>query len=162
MIPTRRIAALLWLGVAVVILGGSACQYATTAPGTTPPGVTSVVILRIDTVQEVQPTPPAQPARTTVRGAAALYADLLLIPQAASGDEAVACPADFGVVYRLTFMAGAKVVAQATAQGAGCRAVTVLPSTTLNGTSPRADAFWRELGHVEGVHPNQLGVPPTP
>jgi hypothetical protein len=69
---------------------------------------------------------------------------------------------DFGVVYRLTFLAGSKVVARAVAQGAGCRTVTVLPGTILDGTSSRAAAFWKDLGRLQGVRPDQLGVPPTP
>jgi hypothetical protein len=163
MIPNRRLPAVLLLGAVVVGLGASACHYASTAPGTTPV-VTSVVILHIDTIQQVPPTPSPRPARTTVRGAAAaaLYRDLLQIPHAASGDQAIACPADFGVVYRLTFLAGSKVIARAIAQGAGCRTVTVLPGTTLDGTSSRAAAFWSDLGRLQGVRPDQLGVPPTP
>ena len=65
----------------------------------------------------------------------------------------VACPADFGITYRLTFVAGDHQYAPVTVSAAGCEMVHGLGQVRQIKAS---DPVWRQLGVAIGIpHPNQ-------
>jgi hypothetical protein len=64
----------------------------------------------------------------------------------------VACPADFGITYKLTFSAGAQRFTPVTLDAGGCQLVGGLGGTRRVATS---SALWRYLGVAIGIpHPN--------
>jgi hypothetical protein len=65
----------------------------------------------------------------------------------------VACPADFGITYRLTFVAGDHQYAPVTVSAAGCEMVHGLGQVRQIRAS---DPVWRQLGVAIGIpHPSQ-------
>ena len=60
----------------------------------------------------------------------------------------VACPADFGITYRLTFVAGDHQYAPVTVSAAGCEMVHGLGQVRQIKTS---DPVWRQLGVAIGI-----------
>jgi hypothetical protein len=65
----------------------------------------------------------------------------------------VACPADFGITYRLTFVAGDQQYVPVTVSAAGCEMVHGLGQVRQIKAS---DSVWRQLGVAIGIpHPNQ-------
>jgi hypothetical protein len=72
--------------------------------------------------------------------------------------KTVACPADFGVTYHLTFVAGSQKFAPVTVNAGGCELVSGL------GTVRRADTatLWRTLGIAIGIpHPDNASFSGT-
>jgi hypothetical protein len=73
--------------------------------------------------------------------------------------KTVACPADFGVTYHLTFAAGSQKFAPVTVNAGGCELVSGL------GTVRRADTsvtLWRTLGIAIGIpHPDNASFSGT-
>lgn len=69
-------------------------------------------------------------------------------------NKPVACPADWGITYRLTFMTAAgRKLATAKADATGCATVSGLGGTR---TAARSPGFWRTLGGAMGLsHPGQ-------
>jgi hypothetical protein len=66
--------------------------------------------------------------------------------------KTVACPADFGVTYHLTFAAGSQHFAPVTVNAGGCELVTGL-GTVRRATT--AEILWRTLGIAIGIpHPD--------
>ena len=71
----------------------------------------------------------------------------------------IACPADFGITYKLTFAGGSRQFAPVTLNAAGCELVhglgTVRKITTSN-------VVWRRLGVAIGIpHPSQAAFAGT-
>jgi hypothetical protein len=58
------------------------------------------------------------------------------------------CPADLGVLYRLSFTADGKTLRPVTLDAGGCQVVTGLGRVRWAARSPH---FWRALGHAAGL-----------
>jgi hypothetical protein len=58
------------------------------------------------------------------------------------------CPADLGIVYRLTFFAGGRALPLVTVQATGCQVVEGLGAPRWAATSPD---FWHTLGEAMGL-----------
>ncbi len=70
------------------------------------------------------------------------------------------CPADFGVVYRLTFLAGSRTILRASVHGAGCQFARISDGRLLWATGARGAAFWATLGRALHLSPDELrGIP---
>jgi hypothetical protein len=67
------------------------------------------------------------------------------LPPMPSG--AVACPADFGLIYRLTFSADSTELPPVTVEASGCNVVRGLGQAR---TTARSPGFWRVLRKAEG------------
>jgi hypothetical protein len=67
------------------------------------------------------------------------------LPPMPSG--AVACPADFGLIYRLTFSADSAELSPVTVEASGCSVVRGLGQAR---TAARSPGFWRVLRKAEG------------
>jgi uncharacterized membrane protein len=66
--------------------------------------------------------------------------------------KTVACPADFGVTYRLTFAAGPERFSPVTVNASGCEPVSGLGAVRSAATSA---TVWRTLGSAIGIpHPD--------
>lgn len=64
----------------------------------------------------------------------------------------MSCPADAGIVYRLTFTTGGKKLPPVRAEATGCHEVRGIGQTRWTARSPD---FWQTLGAVMGIgHPN--------
>ncbi len=75
------------------------------------------------------------------------------------GHMQVACPADFGITYRLTFVAGDHQYAPVTVSAAGCETVHGLGQVRQ---IRAADPVWRQLGVAIGIpHPSQAAFAGT-
>jgi len=73
--------------------------------------------------------------------------------------KTVACPADFGVTYQLSFAAGARHFAPVTVNAGGCQLVTGLGATRRAATSA---GMWRTLGIAIGIpHPDRASFSGT-
>jgi hypothetical protein len=71
----------------------------------------------------------------------------------------IACPADFGITYRLTFAAGTRKFAPVTLNAAGCEPVHGLGAARHITTS---NVVWRRLGVAIGIpHPSQASFAGT-
>ena len=71
----------------------------------------------------------------------------------------IACPADFGITYRLTFTAGPHRFAPVTLNAAGCELVHGLGAARHITTS---NVVWRRLGVAIGIpHPSQAAFAGT-
>ena len=71
----------------------------------------------------------------------------------------IACPADFGITYRLTFAAGTHRFTPVTLNAAGCELVHGLGATRHITTS---NVVWRRLGVAIGIpHPSQASFAGT-
>ena len=71
----------------------------------------------------------------------------------------IACPADFGITYRLTFAAGTHRFAPVTLNAAGCELVHGLGAARHITTS---NVVWRRLGVAIGIpHPSQAAFAGT-
>ncbi len=71
----------------------------------------------------------------------------------------VACPADFGITYRLTFVAGDHQYAPVTVSAAGCEMVHGLGQVRQIRAS---DPVWQQLGMAIGIpHPSQAAFAGT-
>ena len=90
------------------------------------------------------------PARETVRDAARARA----VAQSACGlgqqphTAVVRCPADFGIIYQLTFAAGSHRFTPVTVDATGCELVSGLGPARSAATST---TFWRTLGTAIGI-----------
>jgi hypothetical protein len=90
------------------------------------------------------------PARETVRGAARARA----VAQSACGlgqlphTAVLRCPADFGIIYQLTFAAGSHRFTPVTVNATGCQLVSGLGAVRSAATST---TFWRALGTAIGI-----------
>jgi hypothetical protein len=82
-------------------------------------------------------------ARSVAQAACAL-------PPTPSGS--FSCPADMGIMYRLTFTAAGKKLPPVRAEATGCNEVRGIGQTRWTARSP---GFWRTLGAAMGIgHPN--------
>ena len=71
----------------------------------------------------------------------------------------IACPADFGITYKLTFAAGSRQFAPVTLNAAGCELVHGLGTARKITTS---NVVWRRLGVAIGIpHPSQAAFAGT-
>ena len=71
----------------------------------------------------------------------------------------IACPADFGITYRLTFVAGDHQYAPVTVSAAGCEMVHGLGQVRRITAS---DPVWQQLGVAIGIpHPSQAAFAGT-
>ena len=71
----------------------------------------------------------------------------------------IACPADFGITYKLTFAAGSHRFAPVTLDAAGCELVRGLGAARHITTS---NVVWRRLGVAIGIpHPSQAAFAGT-
>ena len=71
----------------------------------------------------------------------------------------IACPADFGITYKLTFAAGSRQFAPVTLNAAGCELVHGLGAARRITTS---NVVWRRLGVAIGIpHPSQAAFAGT-
>jgi len=71
----------------------------------------------------------------------------------------IACPADFGITYKLTFAAGSRRFAPVTLDAAGCELVRGLGAARHITTS---NVVWRRLGVAIGIpHPSQAAFAGT-
>ena len=71
----------------------------------------------------------------------------------------IACPADFGITYKLTFAAGSRQFAPVTLNAAGCELVHGLGAVRKITTS---NVVWRRLGVAIGIpHPSQAAFAGT-
>jgi hypothetical protein len=71
----------------------------------------------------------------------------------------IACPADFGITYKLTFAAGSHRFAPVTLDAAGCELVHGLGAARHITTS---NVVWRRLGVAIGIpHPSQAAFAGT-
>ena len=61
---------------------------------------------------------------------------------------AFSCPADMGIVYRLTFTAGRKELPSVQADAGGCGLVQGIGHTRWTTTSP---GFWQTLATAMGI-----------
>ena len=100
------------------------------------------------------------PATETVRNAPEVRSvaqSLCALPSEAH--RQIACPADFGITYRLTFAAGAQRFTPVTLNAAGCELVHGLGATRTITTS---NVVWRRLGVAIGIpHPSQASFAGT-
>ncbi len=114
--------------------------------------VGSLTVVRTDALPSNH-TRFAFPATETVRNAARAQA----VAQSLCGLQrvprtVVACPADFGITYKLTFAAGSQRFAPVTLDAGGCQLVGGLGATRRVATS---SALWRYLGVAIGIpHPS--------
>lgn len=100
--------------------------------------------------------PPFERTATDAAKVQRLYNALLALPAFPSG--IIHCPADFGVVYHLTFFNQSVIVVQATVKPDGCRGVT------LSNGQPRwvrDDQFWAVFADTLGV-PESVVYPVVP
>jgi len=71
----------------------------------------------------------------------------------------MACPAEFGITYTLTFAAGSRRFAPVTLNAAGCELVHGLGAVRR---VTAAAAVWQQLGHAIGIpHPGQAAFAGT-
>ncbi|HEX7737100.1 MAG TPA: hypothetical protein VF458_19805 [Ktedonobacteraceae bacterium] len=138
---TRALAPLLGLVVVLAVLSGCGSNF--TDQGSAAPGVgigNQPDSLRI-TIIRPDSTPGKEP-RVTLRVEARvqqLYRILLALPPM---PENIACPADLGPHYDLTFLRGTQTVAHALAQHDGCGAVTI---SGEKGDRKASQDFWSQL-----------------
>jgi hypothetical protein len=103
------------------------------------------------------------PATVQVDAAAqaqAVARALCSIPPLRSGD--LACPADFGIVYRLDFASAGERLPEVTIRAGGCQTVA---GAGLSGSAISSPAFWTVLGTAMGLkgpgHPAFAGTMPS-
>ena len=94
--------------------------------------------------------PPTEQVNNAGR-AQAVARGLCALPAAARTQ--LACPAEFGITYRLTFTAGAHRFAPVTLNAAGCELVHGLGAVRR---VTAATIVWQQLGHAIGIpHPGR-------
>ena len=100
------------------------------------------------------------PATEKVRsssGARSVAQSLCALPPVSH--TVIACPADFGITYKLTFAAGSRQFAPVTLNAAGCELVHGLGPVRKITTS---NVVWRRLGVAIGIpHPSQAAFAGT-
>lgn len=101
-----------------------------------------------------QPFPRLERTINDANAVQQLYAAALALPVVDKG-KTYHCPVDFGVVYRLDFLAGSNLLQHMDVQASGCRWVH-LSSTDTRWTT---DAFNRLLANMMGI-PSLLPVTP--
>ena len=109
-----------------------------------------LVVQRIDQLPQNHPSF-TFPTTTTITGPARtreVAEAACALPPMPSGT--FACPADMGIVYRLTFTGGGKELPQLQADPSGCGQVTGLGQTRWTITS---SGFWPALAAAMGVTP---------
>ena len=142
---------------ALALLGACALPvYGEPGPQT----VTSLAVVRTSPISPNHLAPFAETV-TDAGKTRKLYNALLALPAFPSGP--MACPADFGVEYHLTFFRDAAVVARVIVQPEGCQWVSLTNDDThwtrWAATSP---GFWRQFADTLGVPESTIFETPQP
>ena len=142
----RKIAWLL-LGLAALLVQGCGGQVTRSKP---PSVKADTLVVRKTALMDGMPswTRTVRNARSVERLAAAL----LSLQPAPKGPSA--CPADFGIVYHMTFKSRGKTVLTATADGSGCEEAHVRGRTLWAMKS----SFWSTLAQTLGMPVMTLGA----
>ncbi|HLJ80553.1 MAG TPA: hypothetical protein VKT52_03630, partial [Ktedonobacterales bacterium] len=85
-----------------------------------------------------------------------LYHAIYALPHVPNGISS--CPADFGIVYTLTFMNGGTVILKASANATSCEFLTL----SSNDSRMTNDAFWTLLAQTIGISPASVHGVPAP
>lgn len=88
-----------------------------------------------------------------------LYSDILAMPSFPNGP--IACPADFGVSYDLTFSSGKALILKAKAEATGCKGIRLSNGKSKWSMGKEGDNFWSTLGKALRLSDKELsGVTP--
>jgi hypothetical protein len=115
------------------------------------PKLDRLVVRRVDELAQNHFTFsfPAEVTVTATRRVQVAARALCALPKMPTG---VICPADFGIVYHLSFFAGRRSFPDVTVRPAGCQQVGGLGVTRWVARSPQ---FWRAIGLAIGLaHPS--------
>jgi hypothetical protein len=152
--PALALLAAVALACSALVACGSAVAAGTGGGGlcSSAGRVDHLVVERVNLIRQNHPrfTFPAKITVSDPAQARSVARAVCALPSMPSGS--FSCPADSGVIYRLTFTAGGKKFPPVRAEATGCGEVRGIGQIhwTLHSTG-----FWRTLGTAMGIgHPN--------
>ncbi len=114
---------------------------------------TKLVIKRNGKLQQVDRQPPSQYVVNDPQLAEKIFTGVLSLKAAPQGP--IACPADYGISYRMIFYEKGKKVLSDDVNGGGCRFLTVQGKGFKTN-----DSFWQLMQQATGMNARQLWAAP--
>ena len=153
----RSVMAVLPMLLLLVVAGcGPAATARETSSVSVPP--TALHVVRAPGIPQDH-IPPFARSVTTVTSVQRLYQAMYALPRIPKllPGEAIACPADYGLEYYLTFLAGSKVIERADMYASGCVGIAVSATDVRRPN----DAFWALFAQTLGITQDELFPRPS-